>query len=504
MPIDEPTPVAEIEWKFAVGDDLDLSALLAGGGPGTTVQPRGSVRLSATYYDTDDLRLARWGITLRRREGGDDAGWHLKLPLRRRERVELRLPLGTGPDADVPAALRDLVTPYVRAAPLVAVARIETERQRVLLLDDDGRALVELADDAVVASRDGELIARFREVELELLAADADRVIRTVAKALRRAGAVPIEVPKLVRALGQRAMAPPDVERHSWPRPGDPGGDAVRAHLAKHTRRLMLADVDVRRGEPDGVHQVRVAARQLRAGLKAFAPLVEENWATGLRDELGWLADAMGAARDTEVLQARLLRHAAELPGPQASRAASVISATLQPRLVTALDDARSTLRSDRHLSLLAALVDAAADPQLAKRAKRPCAEVLPDLVEEAWQRFARRAARLELADDAHRWHRTRLAAKSSRYTAEIALPILGRKLLPLAEGAAEVTDLLGEEHDAAVAQDALAALAETAGVDGAAGYALGLVAQIAAEDQRCLRERFLRRWPRIERAARA
>jgi CHAD domain-containing protein len=502
MPTAEPTPVSEVEWKFAVGDDLDLPALLASGGLGMAVKPNGAVHLSATYFDADDLRLARCGVTLRRREGGDDAGWHLKLPLRRRERVELRLPLGVGSEDDVPAALGDLVTPYVRNAPLMMVARIETDRHRMLLVDDHGRVLAELADDAVMAYREGAVIARFREVELEVL--DADPALRKVVKVLQREGAVPIEVPKLVRALGERALAPPDVERRSWPRPADPAGEAVRAHLSKHLRRLMLADVDVRRGQPDGVHQVRVAARQLRSGLKAFAPLVDENWATGLHDELGWLADAMGAARDTEVLQRRLLRHAAELSEPQASRAAAVIDATLQPRLASALDDARSTLRCDRHRSLLEALVTAAASPQLTKRAKHPCDDVLPGLVDEAWKRLAKRAARLDAAGNTQRWHRTRLAAKSARYTAELALPIFGRNLLPLAEGAAEVTDLLGEEHDAAVAQDALAVLAATPGIDGAGGYALGLVAHVAAADQRCLREHFLKRWPRIERAARA
>ncbi|WP_242418751.1 CYTH domain-containing protein, partial [Frankia sp. CpI1-P] len=39
-----------------------------------------TVTLDAVYYDSDDLRLARNQITLRRRTGGHDAGWHLKLP----------------------------------------------------------------------------------------------------------------------------------------------------------------------------------------------------------------------------------------------------------------------------------------------------------------------------------------------------------------------------------------------------------------------------------------
>jgi hypothetical protein len=50
-------------------------------------------RLEAEYYDTDDLRLTRAGITLRRRSGGD-AGRHLKLPAGADTRREIRRPVG--------------------------------------------------------------------------------------------------------------------------------------------------------------------------------------------------------------------------------------------------------------------------------------------------------------------------------------------------------------------------------------------------------------------------
>ena len=75
--------------------------------------------LEAEYYDTDDLRLIRAGITLRRRRGGDDAGWHLKLPAGADTRREIRLPLGqTG--RPVPGELAGLVRAYTRGEPLQA------------------------------------------------------------------------------------------------------------------------------------------------------------------------------------------------------------------------------------------------------------------------------------------------------------------------------------------------------------------------------------------------
>ena len=47
----------------------------------TSVEPQPAFTMSNTYYDTPDLRLFRWGITLRLRQGSPDAGWHLKLPV---------------------------------------------------------------------------------------------------------------------------------------------------------------------------------------------------------------------------------------------------------------------------------------------------------------------------------------------------------------------------------------------------------------------------------------
>jgi len=62
--------------------------------------------LDAVYYDSDNLSLLSHGITLRRREGGGDQGWHLKLPGSDDSRTELQLPLADGTAAPPPELLR--------------------------------------------------------------------------------------------------------------------------------------------------------------------------------------------------------------------------------------------------------------------------------------------------------------------------------------------------------------------------------------------------------------
>src|SRR5262252_2313714 len=85
--------------------------------------------LEAEYYDTDDLRLIRAGITLRRRSGGHDDGWHLKLPLGGDTRREIRRPLNGA--AQVPGELVSLVQVHTRGAPLAPITRMTTTRQRL-------------------------------------------------------------------------------------------------------------------------------------------------------------------------------------------------------------------------------------------------------------------------------------------------------------------------------------------------------------------------------------
>src|SRR5262245_8976149 len=97
----------ETETKYEADADTalpDLQSLPAVGG---TRGPERE-RLRAEYFDTADLRLLRSGITLRRRTGGHDPGWHLKLPAGDTSREEIRLPLSQA-RRRVPADLANLV-----------------------------------------------------------------------------------------------------------------------------------------------------------------------------------------------------------------------------------------------------------------------------------------------------------------------------------------------------------------------------------------------------------
>ena len=134
----------EIEDTYTVDTDTRLPALEQL--PGVdTVQRADVVELEATYFDTADLRLATAGISLRRRTGGSDAGWHLKLPMKK-GRFEVHEPLSRA-QKTVPKSLRTLLVAHTRDETLRPVAVVRTRRHVHRLLDGEGRALAEFCDD---------------------------------------------------------------------------------------------------------------------------------------------------------------------------------------------------------------------------------------------------------------------------------------------------------------------------------------------------------------------
>jgi len=182
----------EIESKFAVSAAFTVPEFT--GLPGVaSLSPPQTYQLVATYFDTRDLSLVKSRVTLRRRTGGTDAGWHLKLPAGTSSRREVHEPLGSDPVA-VPARLAGMVAQWAREQPLQPVARLETTRTVRQLTGTSGEVLAEVADDRVTGSvrqrhDDGWRVASaWREVEVELKDGPRD-LLAAASEALLRAGA---------------------------------------------------------------------------------------------------------------------------------------------------------------------------------------------------------------------------------------------------------------------------------------------------------------------------
>ena len=468
----------EVERKYDVHDrEVPLPDLRAVPGVGAVSPPEEHL-LEAVYYDTPDWRLRAAGITLRHRTGGTDAGWHLKLPAGRgREEIS-----ADGAAGDVPHPLATLVRSRTRSAHLAPVATVSTRRVVQRLLDDAGRPLAEVSDDTVTGRRvPGNGDIAWREWEVELLAGD-EGVLDEVETHVLASGARPsASASKLARLLPRPSSE--DGARPWWAVSGKGGrltaGAAVQAHLAEQVAELVARDPYARRNLPDGLHKMRVATRRLRSALSTFRPLLERERTDPLRAELRWLAGVLGAARDAEVMHARLRRLVAAEPTDLVlGKVQDRIDASLLQRHRAAHDRVLAELDGERYLRLLDALDELVAQPPFQPKAGGEASEVLPRMVRRTWRRLDRRMA---AAQDAPRGpvqdellHEVRKDAKRTRYAAEAVQPVFGKPAARYAASVAELQESLGDFQDGVVTREVLRELGARGHLAGQNGFTFG------------------------------
>lgn len=458
----------ETERKYEFDGPGEPPVLQRIAGVAAVGEPRRD-KLEAVYFDTADLRLLRRGTTLRRRTGGPDAGWHLKVPTGPDTREELREPLGGQRDKP-PAALRKVIAGLVRGGRLRPVARLDTDRVTRELTGRDGRTLAELTDDTVTATTlSGPAAeAEWHELEVELAPGAPENVLDRVEKSLRRAGYRRGASPsKLARVLPVPAA----------PAPGTTAGGAVVAYLAAQVAVINGADVGIRHDAPHSVHRMRVGIRRLRSALRVYGRIVDRARTAELTAELRRLGRRLGPARDLEVQEAALRAALAGLPaelvpGPVSAR----LTRYFAPARAKARRRVLAELDGKRYRALLDELDRLVTDPPLTGRAARPAAEELPRHLRRAYRRTVRR---LDAADGEGRdaaLHRARRAAKRFRYAAEVAEPALGKPARRSRRRARELTRLLGEHQDGVVALPLLRDLAAQSFLAGENAFAFGVL----------------------------
>ena len=466
----------ELELKFDAPES-GVSPCFDGLAAVHRVEIQPTQHLDAVYFDTGNHDLAANLVTLRRRTGGPDEGWHLKLPAGE-ARTEIRAPLETA-ESGVPDTLLDVVRAVVRDRPLVPVARISTARDVTMLYGPGETALAEFCNDRVSACRldpsDGspEAQQQWREWELELVDAgidDAAGVLKRLTNRLRDAGAQTAgHGSKLAKVLGDTTP----------PRPAPPS-DPVHRAVAEQVAALLAWDRAVRADADDAVHQMRVTIRQIRSLLQAS----EEEF--GLTDdatilsELRELAGVLGIARDAEVLTERY-RDALDALPPE------LVRGPVRKRLVdggwqryqAGLNRSVKAMRTARYFRLLDALDD------VVVTAPPPDGERPHTTVASGYQRVRNRVKATRETSTEHdrdeALHRIRKAAKRLRYVAAAT----GETRV--AEAAKAVQGLLGDHQDSAVSRAHLLREADAAHAAGEDTFTYGVLYQREEElAERC------------------
>jgi inorganic triphosphatase YgiF len=492
----------ERELKLGVWPEFELPNLAKSLKGGSTAEAT-ERRLEAVYYDTSDLLLLRRGVTLRFRRGEDGGPvWTAKLPSEAAaiglSRREITQPGDAGP---VPERMRDLTRGWALGTRIEPVARMITTRRSVPLLDADGTELASIDDDDVSVLRGRQVAARFRELEVELTDDAEPRLLSSLGKRLRSAGAQPVpQVPKLVHALGAAAAAPwgltvPELSA----RPS--ALELLRARLIEaagpglvdhHAGVVLDEDQEALRG-------ARRAACRLVGDLLAFGALLDRDVTEPLREDLVWLAAQMGRV-ETAGRHIGLVRSGVDLVPPGAELEA-VVSHLEEERERTFMR-LLATLRTARYRELLPRLASFASDPATSSaRARRRAATVVPPLVRRALRDLrGELAATPDELDDASlqqlEWPVERLMS-----AVDAVVPLIGT---PARRAAGEVHGLwaLLRDHREAL-EVARGFRAAVAGAGETGAWVGGVTAGVELQRAAACRARFPRVWRHLGRKSR-
>lgn len=262
----------------------------------------------------------------------------------------------------VPAEFTALPLASTRRKTLVPVASIDTQRQSRRWTDTAGHTVVEVVIDHVTGSdlRETDRTVHWTEAEVEL-GSGPPELLDLIETGLTELGLHRSRsASKLARLLGQPYSRPIML-------PADPtAGDLVRAYLAAQVAAIVHQDVGVRCDVADAVHRTRMAIRRLCSTCTVFRAVLDAKWTAALGEELRWLGNQLGAARDADVQRARF----ADADLDAAAR--QLLNEHFDRRQRAAKGEAITALNSNRYLRLLDALDALVADPPFTELAAKP------------------------------------------------------------------------------------------------------------------------------------
>jgi len=278
--------------------------------------------------------------------------------------------------------------------------------------------------------------------------------------------------------------------------PNDPAGEAVASALRLQLQIFGREEAGVRAGETEPVHQLRVATRRLRAGLRLFEPVLAAATVRRACDELAWLGDSIGAVRDLDVLLLALASRGRRLDPVDRDALAPLVT-VLRERRAAALDGLVRTLEGARCRRLLARLGSVGG-----VRRELVLGRVARDLAAPHLRAVLRAGRRLGRDASPEAFHRLRVRVKRLRYALETLRGLGGRRLARMLRLLERLQDTLGAHQDAVTQVARLRELAEAVPLLPATLLAMGALVRVLARRARRRRRRFPGIWRKFDRDA--
>src|SRR5918993_1343064 len=406
----------EIEWQFDAGELESVEGWLDqhnSGSSGLLIASESTIEITDSYYDTDDWRFYRAGYALRVRntDGAVEATMKSLTPaedsLRRRR--EISEPL----EDDRPSTLK-------RAGGAVGGRT---------------RTLVGLGEETTRLTR--------VEVEAGIGMAPTPDLLGFVDEMQSALELTPASISKYETGLYASGLNP-EGDSEFGPTRVDPSmslGEVAFAVLRTQFAEMRNHEPGTRLGEdPEELHDMRVPTRRMRAAMKVFEGALPER-ASWLREELRWVAHALGEVRDLDVQIERFQSWKEEADEESSERLEKILAIT-HKRRATARKNMLETLDSVRYERLLSSFAEMlrlgpAAELELAQtngkdQAGEPVTAAAPALISDRYRKWRKAAKRLDETSSPEAFHDVRKKGKRLRYTLEFVSEVYGRSVQKL------------------------------------------------------------------------
>jgi len=391
--------------------------------------------LTTTYFDTPDHALHKHGYSLRVRKIGKTYTQCLK-----RQSEPLGAIIGrTEWEAELPNQIPQinlLENKKIRAKinrladdNLQAIFQSVVRRQSRKLTFDDGTTVSLDIDVGEVTA--GEAVQPICEFELELLSGSAARIFELAATINQTVQFRTSTVSKAARGYSLLSKQEPRAQKWQQSKllKSFSAEQAFVDNVQQAISYLQANEESVLQDDAEGIHQMRVALRRLRAGLEIFQSYIAPEKYDWIMTEAKWLRDELAAARSWDVFIDEFVAPVAKLSEP-ATRFELLLSAAEKERVLHR-KQARSAVNSARYTKFILELStllyndnwpDSAASSKtmdLSEPARKFCAKQLKKqnkLVRE-------KCKKLEKMSKEER-HKLRLTVKKLRYTVDFSANI--------------------------------------------------------------------------------
>ncbi|HBP87911.1 MAG TPA: CYTH and CHAD domain-containing protein [Nitrospirales bacterium] len=472
-------------WKIqqTIEDEIKFRIPLRFQLPTDMGEPIPTRVFTSTYFDTEQHRLGRLGLTLRKRVGCSHATWQLKIPS---GPIRLELEIDSG-SRTIPSEFQDLLLGFFRKQEAIELGKLRTKRKGIRI-QKDHQVTAEIVQDSVALIRNRKVVHTFHELEVELQDGTAAQ-LKPIRNLLLHAGAQekPLQ-PKIFQALQLPYPVPLECSD-----PSAPPADHIRKSLQAQFFEMLRHDPGTRLGrDSEALHQMRVATRRIRAILRAVRSFLAPEWTEHARKEMGWLSSLLGEVRDWDVLLGYFQKNFHDF-SPQEQRAFQTILNRFEGQRSVARSRLREGLQSDRYLNLLNHFEDS-----LPHLPFQPSPLTISELARKAFHKVQDFVKSSNSLFPKSEMHRTRILLKRARYATELAEPMLGKSGKRFLQQAKLTQDLLGQHQDAVVAEQRLLSLKQHSRGTGIA-YVIGLMVERLRNQQSQVFQQIPVQWKKLK-----